>query len=93
VAGRLSGSLGTPLEFPVHVPDIKFDVACRWAGTFGETRESLARIGHLPELPNVHFAPGYGSNGITYSVIASEIICDACMGRENPAARLFRLHR
>ena len=74
-------------------PGIEFKLACSWAGTFGETNDSLARIGQSDRLPGAYFALGYGGNGITYSMIAAEIIRDACLGVENPAARFFRLDR
>ncbi len=74
-------------------PELDFEIACCWAGTFGETPDSLARIGSPPGCANVHFALGYGGNGITYSMIAAEIIRDACLGRFNPDSRLFRLDR
>lgn len=74
-------------------PKLKFKTACAWTGTFGETPDSLARIGSQPGRPNVHFALGYGGNGITYSMLAADIIREACHGRKHPAARLFRLDR
>lgn len=74
-------------------PEMPFELACAWAGTFGETPDSLARIGETAEKPGAFFALGYGGNGILYSRIAAEIIRDACCGRENSMARLFRLDR
>jgi glycine/D-amino acid oxidase-like deaminating enzyme len=74
-------------------PAIDFQVACTWTGTFGESEDSLAFIGEPAALPGAYFALGYGGNGITYSMIGEEIIRDACLGHENPAARLFRIDR
>lgn len=74
-------------------PAIDFRLACAWTGTFGETADSLARIGESTEWPGAWFALGYGGNGIAYSMIAAEIIRDACLGRCHPAAVLFRLDR
>jgi len=74
-------------------PALEFELACAWAGTFGETEDSLACIGRKPEQPDIYYALGYGGNGITYSMIAAEIIRDSCLGREHPSARLFRLDR
>ncbi|MGB8356553.1 MAG: FAD-dependent oxidoreductase [Chthoniobacteraceae bacterium] len=74
-------------------PAMEFELACAWAGTFGETEDSLAYIGHKPEQPDIYYALGYGGNGITYSMIAAEIIRDSCLGGEHPSARLFRLER
>jgi glycine/D-amino acid oxidase-like deaminating enzyme len=74
-------------------PNINFEVAYRWAGTFGETKDGLAYIGDLPEFPHCHFALGYGGNGITYSVIAADVIAQACLGRTHPDAHLYRFDR
>jgi glycine/D-amino acid oxidase-like deaminating enzyme len=74
-------------------PDIDFRVAFAWAGTFGETTDGLAYIGEHQDWPNAYFALGYGGNGITFSLIAAEIIRDAVLGRHNDDADLFRFDR
>ncbi len=74
-------------------PDIPMEIAYAWAGTFGETKDGLAYIGSLPKLPRCYFALGFGGNGITYSVVAAEMIRDAICGRENKDMRLFRFDR
>ena len=74
-------------------PEIDFRVEFAWAGTFGETKDGLAYIGAHPDWPSSFFALGYGGNGITYSVIAAEIIRDALLGRVHRHADLFRFDR
>lgn len=74
-------------------PGIALDVAYAWAGTFGETRDGLAYIGQHPDWPHAYFALGYGGNGITFSLLAAEIIRDAVTGRVNENADLFRFGR
>ena len=74
-------------------PNLKLEVAYAWAGTFGETKDGLAYIGVHPRFPHAYFALGYGGNGITYSVIAAEIIRDHFLGRPNRDAHLFRFDR
>ena len=74
-------------------PDIALDMAFSWAGTFGETRDGLAYIGVHPDWPSSYFALGYGGNGITYALIAAEIIRDALCGRANDQAELFHFGR
>jgi glycine/D-amino acid oxidase-like deaminating enzyme len=69
------------------------DVAYSWAGTFGETKDGLAYIGENARFANAYFALGYGGNGITYSLIAAEIIRDLYIGRRNPDAEIFTFHR
>lgn len=74
-------------------PDVPLEVAFAWAGTFGETKDGLAYIGVHPRFPHTYFALGYGGNGITFSLIAAEIIRDCFLGRKNRDARIFRFER
>lgn len=74
-------------------PAIPFEVAYSWSGAFGETKDGLAYIGATSDLPGVYFALGYGGNGMTYSVIAAELIRDAFLGRPNPDAAIFSFER
>jgi glycine/D-amino acid oxidase-like deaminating enzyme len=74
-------------------PDIPFQPAYAWAGTFAESPDGLAYIGQAPHYPRTWIALGYGGNGITYGVIAAELIRDAILGRRNPDRHLFSLDR
>jgi glycine/D-amino acid oxidase-like deaminating enzyme len=80
-------------KFKALFPDDKLEVAYSWAGTFGETKDGLAYIGRNPGLRNAYFALGYGGNGITYSLIAAEIIRDDLLGSRHPGAHLFKFGR
>jgi glycine/D-amino acid oxidase-like deaminating enzyme len=80
-------------KFKTLFPEIKLEVAYAWAGTFGETKDGLAYIGRNKGLPHTYFALGYGGNGITYSLIAAEIIRDDFLGRRNRDAHIFRFER
>ncbi|HEY4414452.1 MAG TPA: FAD-dependent oxidoreductase [Verrucomicrobiae bacterium] len=80
-------------KFKKLFPGQKMEVAYAWAGTFGETRDGLARIGKPARWPHAYFALGYGGNGITYSVIAAELIRDDFLGRKNPDAAIFAFGR
>ncbi|HSI62917.1 MAG TPA: FAD-dependent oxidoreductase [Candidatus Saccharimonadia bacterium] len=74
-------------------PGIKLEPAFCWAGTFGSTEDGLAYIGEIPEFPRALFALGFGGNGITYSVLAAEIIRDQILGKSNPYSDLYRFDR
>lgn len=74
-------------------PDQPLEVAYAWAGTFGETKDGLPYIGVHRNFPHVCFALSYGGNGITFSVIAAEILRDYLTGRKNRDASLFRFDR
>jgi glycine/D-amino acid oxidase-like deaminating enzyme len=80
-------------RFREMFPAIELQPAYAWAGTFGETKDGLAYIGTVPELPGCFFSLGFGGNGITFSVIAAEIAKDCILGKTHPDARLFRFDR
>ena len=80
-------------RFREMFPAVELQPAYAWAGTFGETEDGLAYIGSVPELPRCLFTLGFGGNGITYSVIAAEIVRDTIQGKKHPDARLFRFDR
>ena len=74
-------------------PHLPLEVAYAWAGTFGGTKDGLAYIGVHPRFPHAYFALGYGGNGITFSVIAAEIIRDSFLGHANQDTHIFRFKR
>jgi glycine/D-amino acid oxidase-like deaminating enzyme len=63
-----------------------------WCGTFGVTKDSLPYIGTLKNKNN-YFALGFGGNGITFSVIAAQMITKSISGRKNPDMKLFSFDR
>ena len=73
-----------------HIP-LKPDFS--WAGAFASTKDGLRYIGGIPEHPDTYFALGFGGNGITFSVIAAEIIHDLILGKKNNNAELFSFNR
>ena len=74
-------------------PRIEMEVAYRWAGTFGETRDGLPYIGTARQFRHGYFALGYGGNGVTFSWIAANLLLDQFLERRNPDADLFALDR
>jgi glycine/D-amino acid oxidase-like deaminating enzyme len=74
-------------------PKITFEVATAWAGTFADTEDGLPFIGPHPQLPRTWFALGYGGNGVTFSLIAAQLIRAAMLGRGDPDAALFDFDR
>ncbi len=80
-------------RFTAMFPDIPFETAYRWAGVFGETKDGLPYIGKCTGVRDAYVAVGYGGNGITYSLLAGEIIRDLFLQRENDAAELFCMDR
>lgn len=75
------------------LPALQAETAYAWTGCFAETPDGLPYIGPHPQVPHTLFALGYGGNGITYSLIAAEIVRDLhCEGRSHDAD-LFSFER
>jgi glycine/D-amino acid oxidase-like deaminating enzyme len=80
-------------DFYKLFPAIDFIPEFSWAGTFGSTKDALPYIGTYEKTPNAYYALGFGGNGITFSVIAAEIIRDMILGKPNKDAFLFSFSR
>lgn len=74
-------------------PSIPFRTDFKWAGSFASTKDGLPYIGCLPGTPNAYFALGFGGNGITFSVIAAQLIRDMIKGRKNNDVEIFSFNR
>jgi glycine/D-amino acid oxidase-like deaminating enzyme len=74
-------------------PDLDLEIGYAWAGTFGETEDSLPFIGEIDGYPNAYFALCYGANGTNFALMASEIIRDMYLRRPNENAEIFRFGR
>ena len=62
-----------------------------WTGCFGTSVTGLPAIGAIPGSPRCFAILGYGGNGITFSVIAAQLIQRAILGLRDPDAELFAL--
>jgi len=80
-------------DFAKLFPKLSFQPEFSWAGTFGVTKDGLPYIGHYEPKPNGLFSLGFGGNGITFSVIAAEIIRDILLEKANPNEAIFALDR
>jgi glycine/D-amino acid oxidase-like deaminating enzyme len=83
------------LESQLHrwQPDLLARIEYSWAGTFGETDDSMPVIGPVEGTDRIDFALGYGGNGIVFSLIAAELLRDRCLGRVHPDHALFDQRR
>ena len=52
--------------------DAKADFS--WSGSFGDSKTGTPTIGPVPKMPNCYAAMGYGGNGITFSMMAAQIL-------------------
>lgn len=80
-------------KFKKMFPEIPFVTDMSWAGTFSATADGLPYIGTYPNKPNMYFALGYGGNGITFSMIAAQVIGNLITGKADPRAELFGFDR
>ena len=80
----LSGKLKTLL------PDVVFEIDYSWAGAFGASATGLPSIGPVDGMEHTWAIMGFGGNGITYSVIASQVVAAEIRGAGDPDADLYR---
>jgi len=64
-----------------------------WCGTFSATRDGMPYIGAYPGTRNMFFALGYGGNGITFSMIAAQIIRNKMKGIRDDREAVFGFDR
>jgi glycine/D-amino acid oxidase-like deaminating enzyme len=80
-------------DFSKLFPGIRFIPEFSWSGSFGKTKDSLPFIGEYKKTPHIYYAPGFGGNGITFSVLAAEIITDMIRCIPNKNAEIFSFER
>lgn len=92
---KLLAKKSTQLEqdFCKLFPEVEFKPEFCWTGTFGITKDSLPYIGTYDKTPHTYYALGFGGNGITFSVIAAQLIADAIAGRKNADSRIYSFER
>lgn len=71
------------------LPEADLSADFAWAGTFAQSPTGLPVMGPIPEQPNVFAILGAGGNGITFSVIAADLVTAWVAGRKHPLAPLF----
>ncbi|MDZ4753945.1 MAG: FAD-binding oxidoreductase [Phycisphaerae bacterium] len=80
-------------RFAVMFPQIALQRVDAWAGVFGSSSDGLPYIGRPDPGVPIYGAFAYGGNGITFSVIATDILAAALSGRRSADAHLFRFGR
>jgi glycine/D-amino acid oxidase-like deaminating enzyme len=64
-----------------------------WAGTFGASASGTPIIGRLPGRRRLHTVLGCGGNGITFSMLAAELLRSQLAGHGDRDAALFAPRR
>lgn len=75
------------------LPGVRVEQESAWAGTFGESRDALPWIGEIPGRSNVFGACGFGGNGITFAMIAAELLALRLHGERPDDLALFAFDR
>ncbi len=80
-------------KFKEIYPEIPFVVDMAWCGTFSSTADGLPYIGLWPGRKRMLFALGYGGNGITFSMIAAQLIRNKLKGVKDEREKIFGFDR
>ncbi|WP_257658097.1 NAD(P)/FAD-dependent oxidoreductase [Parapedobacter lycopersici] len=80
-------------QFGKIYPDIPFEVDMAWCGTFSTTKDGLPYIGSWSGKNRMFFALGYGGNGITFSMIAAQVIKHILLGNDDERIKIFGFDR
>ena len=72
-------------------PKLDFTADYAWTGSFGESPTGLPAIGPVPELPRCYAVLGFGGNGITFSMLAAQLVSRHMQGLKDPDAEIFKL--
>ena len=75
------------------LPGIDAAPAYSWAGSFGDSPVGTPTIGRIPGMPNCYAVMGYGGNGITFSMMAAQMLRGLICGYGDPDADLVSFHR
>lgn len=77
-----------------YLPETDWTPSFSWAGTFAETTDGLPYFGSHPKHgERIHFAMGYGGNGITYSILGAQVIRAHIEGRRHLLSDLYAFER
>jgi glycine/D-amino acid oxidase-like deaminating enzyme len=72
-------------------PNASFEADYSWAGCFGESPNGLPAVGPIKGLPRCYAVLGFGGNGITFSMLAAQLISRHIQNIKDPDAELFML--
>jgi glycine/D-amino acid oxidase-like deaminating enzyme len=65
----------------------------RWTGSFGASPTGTPTIGPIPGMPRCYASHGYGGNGITFSMMAAQMMRGFVLGRGDPDSDLVAFGR
>lgn len=80
-------------KFKNIYPNIDFVTEMAWCGTFSSTNDGLPYIGPWKKGEKKLFALGYGGNGITFSMVAAEILKNIILDKKDNRLETFGFDR
>lgn len=80
-------------KFKKLFPHIPFVTEMAWCGTFSSTDDGLPFIGPWPGKERMLYALGYGGNGITFSMIAAQMIRNRLQGKYDDRQDVYGFER
>ena len=75
------------------LPMIDAEADFSWSGSFGDSKTGTPTIGPVPKMPNCYAAMGYGGNGITFSMMAGQMLRGMIAGTGDPDSDLVSFTR
>lgn len=92
---RLSAAKHAALEAKLSrlLPRIDPRPAYAWSGTFGGSATGTPSIGPVPRMPGCFAVLGYGGNGITFSMMAAQMLRTLIEGGQDRDGDLFSFSR
>jgi glycine/D-amino acid oxidase-like deaminating enzyme len=73
------------------LPHADFEADFAWAGCFGESPTGLPAVGPVNGLSRCYAVLGFGGNGITFSMLAAQLVSRHIQSIKDPDAELFAL--
>jgi len=71
------------------LPDLEVAAEHAWTGTFGASESGAPTIGRVPGMRNCYAVLGYGGNGITFSMMAAQMLRSMIADKGDLDASLF----
>jgi glycine/D-amino acid oxidase-like deaminating enzyme len=75
------------------MPQLDVTAEFAWCGNFGASDTGTPSIGPVPRMPHCYAVMGYGGNGITFSMMAAQMLRGMIAGDGDPDADLFSFTR
>lgn len=80
-------------KFSRLYPEIEFNTEMAWCGTFSSTNDGLPYMGPWKKGDRTLFALGYGGNGITFSMVAAQVLKNIILNQKDSRLETFGFDR